>query len=43
MGPRAGLDGRKFSSPTGIRSRTVESVVAIPTELPDPHIMLIVI
>ena len=26
MGPRAGLDGRKISPPTGIRSRTVQPV-----------------
>ena len=26
MGPRAGLDGRKNLDPTGIRSRTVQSV-----------------
>jgi len=26
VGPRAGLDGRKISSPTGIRSRTVQPV-----------------
>jgi hypothetical protein len=36
MGPRAGLDGGK-SRPTGIRSRTVQPIVAIPTELPGPH------
>ena len=29
MGPRAGLDGQKISSPTGIRSRTVQPVVYI--------------
>ena len=36
MGPRTGLDGRKISSPTGIRSpdRPAGSSVAIPTELP---------
>jgi len=34
--PRAGLCGRKISPPTGSRSRTVQLIVAIPTELPDP-------
>jgi len=28
VGPRAGLDGRKFSPPTGIRSRTFQPVVS---------------
>jgi len=28
VGPGAGLDGRKISSPTGIRSRTVQPVVS---------------
>ena len=28
VGPRAGLDGREISSPTGIRSRTVQPVVS---------------
>jgi hypothetical protein len=28
VGPRVGLDGRKISSPTGIRSRTVQPVVS---------------
>ena len=37
--PRVGLEGRKISSPTGIRSpdRLARSSVAIPTELPGPH------
>ena len=37
MGPRAGLDGRKISLPTGIRSpgRPARSSVAVPTELPN--------
>ena len=40
MGPRAGLEWRKISFPTGIRSRTVQpgSSVAIPTELPGPQL-----
>ena len=40
VGPRASLDGRKISSSTGIRSRTVQpgSSIAIPTELPGPHL-----
>ena len=39
MGPRAGLDVRKISPPTGIRSpdRPARSSVAIPTELPGPQ------
>jgi hypothetical protein len=38
VGPRAGLDGRKISPPTGTRSpdRPARSSVAIPTELPGP-------
>ena len=38
VGPRAGLNGRKISPPTGIRSpdRPARSSVAIPTELPGP-------
>ena len=41
VSPRAGLDGRKFSSPPGFNhgpsSPVVQSLVAITTELPDPH------
>jgi hypothetical protein len=38
VGPRANLDGQKFSTPTGIRSpdRPARSSIAIPTELPGP-------
>ena len=40
MGPRAGLDGRKISSPPGFDAGLSSPYsVAIPTELPDPHIM----
>jgi len=39
VGPRAGLNLRKISSPPGFDPRTVQpgSSVAIPTELPGPH------
>ena len=42
MGPRAGLDRCGKSRPTGIRSpdRLARSSVAIPTELPGPHLYL---
>jgi len=36
VGPRAGLDGAEILVPTGIRSRTVQPVVTIVTELPSP-------
>ena len=37
MGPRAGLDGRKISSPPGFDSGPFSPYsVAIPTELPGP-------
>ena len=39
MGPRAGLDGRKISSPPGFdHGPSSPQAVAIPTELPGPHI-----
>ena len=34
VGSRAGLDGRKISPPPGFDPRTVQPVVAVPTELP---------
>ena len=38
MGPRAGLDGRKISSPPGFdRGPSIPYSVAIPTELPGPR------
>ena len=39
VGPRAGLDGWKISPPPppGFDPRTVQPVVAIPTELPGPR------
>jgi len=40
VGPRAGLDGQKISSPPEFDpgpSSPDRSSVAIPTELPDPH------
>ena len=38
MGPRAGLEGRKISSPPGFNPEPpARSSVAIPTELPGPH------
>ena len=37
MGPMAGLDGRKISSPQGFDHWTVQPVASIPTELPGPH------
>ena len=37
MGPRAGLDGRKISSPPGFDpGPSSPKLVAIPTELPGP-------
>ena len=39
VGPRAGLDGRKISSPLGFDpGLSARSSVAIPTELPVPHV-----
>ena len=39
MGPRADLDGRKNSSPPGFDAGpSSPKSVAIPTELPGPHI-----
>ena len=44
LGGPQGRSGRAENLvPTGIRSRTAQPVVALPTELPVPHIMLIVI
>jgi hypothetical protein len=42
VGPRAGLDRRGISRPTGVRSpdRPARSSVAIPTELPSPHLSI---
>ena len=41
MGPRAGLDGRKISPHrNSIPDRPTRSSVAIPTELPGPHLMV---
>ena len=37
MGPRAGLDGRKISSPPGFDPGPS---IAIPNELPGPHIYI---
>ena len=38
MGPRAGLDGRKISSPPGFDpGPSIPQSLAIPTELPGPH------
>jgi len=38
VGPRAGLDGRKFSSPPGLDpGPSSPKSFAIPTELPSPH------
>ena len=36
MGPRAGLDGRKISSPPGFDLGPSSPSVGIPTELPGP-------
>ena len=42
MGPRAGLDGRKYLVPTGFDPRpSSPQSVAIPTELPGSHIKYI--
>ena len=42
MGPRAGLDRRKISSPPGFDPRpSSPQSVAIPSELPDPHSVII--
>ena len=42
MGPRAGLDGRKISSPPGFDPGPSKPYsVAVPTELPGPHIIII--
>ena len=39
VGLRAGLDGQKISSPTGLDpDRPARSSVAIPTELPGPRL-----
>jgi len=39
MGPRAGLDGRKISSPSGFNPKPSSPwSVGIPTELPGPHL-----
>ena len=39
-GPRTGLDGRKISSPPGFDSGPSSPYsVAIPTELPGPHVI----
>ena len=46
MGPRAGLDGRKISSPPVFdHGRPARSSVAIPTELPGPqtHLRLFIL
>ena len=41
MGPRAGLDGRKISSPPGFDPGPSSPLsVAMPTELPGPRIKL---
>jgi len=38
LGPRAGLDGKKISSPSGFDpGPSSPYLVAIPTELPGPH------
>ena len=43
MGPRAGLDGRKFSSPPGFDPGPSSPYsVAIPTELPGPRFDIII-
>jgi len=40
VGPRAGLDGRKISSPPGLDpGPSSPQSVAIPTELPGPHLL----
>ena len=40
MGPRAGLDGRKISSPPGFDAgMSSPQSVAIPTELPGPRVL----
>jgi len=40
VGPRAGLDGQKISSPPGLDPRPSSPLsVAIPTELPGPQIV----
>jgi len=42
VGPRAGLDGRKISSPPGFDpGPSSPSSIAIPTELPGPHRVII--
>jgi len=44
VGPTAGLDGRKISSPTGFDPGPSSPLsVAIPTELPGPHYIYIYI
>ena len=41
VGPRTGVDGRKISSPPGFDPGPSRmQSVAIPTELPGPHILL---
>ena len=43
MGPRAGLDGRKISSPPGFDSGPpARSSIAILTELPGPQIIIVI-
>jgi len=43
VGPRAGLDGRKFSSPPGFdHGPSSPYSVAIPTELPVTHVGVMV-
>jgi len=40
VGPRAGLDGRKISSPPGFDAgMSSPQSVAIPTELPGPRVL----
>jgi len=41
VGPRAGLDGRKISSPPGFDPGPGRSSVTIPTELPGPLTMIV--
>jgi len=44
VGPRAGLDGRKISSPPGFDPGPSSPYsVAIPTELPGPQIIIVII
>ena len=42
VGPSSGLDGRKISYPPGVdRGPSSPQSVAIPTELPGPHLFLV--